>query len=334
MESLWFVLSLLALLAWSGSDIFSKIGTQQNDKNSHWKVVFAVGFVMGIHFLITVVGGIIIDNTCGIESLESTGFGKMMASLIYTDFTLLDFVKYLPVAGLYILAMVFGYMGLRYIELSISSPICNCSGAMAFLLCIALGSFFNIETEVTPIIIVAVILITVGIVALGFIENLEDEEVKAARQEKANRKYSKSVLAFLLPVVYLVIDALGTFADEIIFAIEGPDGEGIITDYAANSAFELTFFLLSVFAFIWVKFVKKDSIFKGNKFFFLGGICETIGQAFYMAVMFAEFEVGMVIICAYCALSVLWGGIFLKEKLSWKHYAAIACAFVGIMLLG
>ena len=334
MESLWFVLSLLALLAWSGSDIFSKIGTQQNDKNSHWKVVFAVGFVMGIHFLITVVGGIIIDNTCGIEALESTGFGKMMASLIYTDFTLLDFVKYLPVAGLYILAMVFGYMGLRYIELSISSPICNCSGAMAFLLCIALGSFFNIETEVTPTIIVAVILITVGIVALGFIENLEDEEVKAARQEKANRKYSKSVLAFLLPVVYLVIDALGTFADEIIFAIEGPDGEGIITDYAANSAFELTFFVLAVFAFIWVKFVKKDTIFKGNKFFFLGGICETIGQAFYMAVMFADFEVGMVIICAYCALSVLWGRIFLREKLSWKHYAAIACAFVGIMLLG
>lgn len=334
MESLWFVLSLLALLAWSGSDIFSKIGTQQNDKNSHWKVVFAVGFVMGIHFLITVIGGIIIDNTCGIEALESTGFGKMMASLIYTDFTFIDFFKYLPVAGLYILAMVFGYMGLRYIELSISSPICNCSGAMAFVLCVLLGSFFGIETEVTPTIIVAVILITVGIVALGFIENLEDEEVKAARQEKANRKYAKSVLAFLLPVVYLVIDALGTFADEIIFAIEGPDGEGIITDYAANSAFELTFFLLAVFAFIWVKFVKKDTIFKGNKFFFLGGICETIGQAFYMAVMFAEFEVGMVIICAYCALSVLWGGIFLKEKLSWKHYAAIACAFVGIMLLG
>ena len=333
MDSLWFILSLLALLAWSGSDIFSKVGTRQNDKNSHWKVIFAVGFVMGIHFLITVIGGIIIDNTCGIEALESTGFGKMMASLIYTDFTLIDFVKYLPVAGLYILAMVFGYMGLRYIELSISSPICNCSGAMAFLLCVALGSFFNIETEVTSTIIVAVILITVGIVALGFIENMEDEEVKAARQMKANRKYSKSVLAFLLPVVYLVIDALGTFADEIIFAIE-IDGEGIITDYAANSAFELTFFVLAVFAFIWVKFVKKDNIFKGNKFFFLGGICETIGQAFYMAVMFAEFEVGMVIICAYCALSVLWGGIFLKEKLSWKHYAAIACAFVGIMLLG
>lgn len=333
MESLWFILSLLALLAWSGSDIFSKVGTQQSDKNSHWKVVFAVGFVMGIHFLITVIGGIIIDSTCGIEALESTGFGKMMASLIYTDFVFMDFVKYLPVAGLYILAMVFGYMGLRYIELSISSPICNCSGALAFVLCLIFG-IGSAREDLSATVIIAVIMITVGIVALGFIENFEDDEVKAARQEKANRKYSKSVLAFLLPVVYLVIDALGTFADEIIFAIEGPDGEGIITDYAANSAYELTFFLLAVFAFIWIKFVKKDNIFKGNKYFFLGGICETIGQAFYMAVMFAHFEVGMVIICAYCALSVLWGRIFLKEKLSWKHYAAIACAFVGIMLLG
>jgi drug/metabolite transporter (DMT)-like permease len=53
-----------------------------------------------------------------------------------------------------------------------------------------------------------------------------------------------------------------------------------------------------------------------------------------MAVMFSDFTEGMVIISAYCALSVLWGRIFLKEKLSWKHYAAIATTFVGIVLLG
>ena len=27
------------------------------------------------------------------------------------------------------------------------------------------------------------------------------------------------------------------------------------------------------------------------------------------------------IIASYCAASVLWSRIFLKEKLSWKHYA-------------
>ncbi len=327
---MWYILSLLALLAWSGSDIFSKVGTRNNDKNSHWKVVFAVGLVMGIHFVITLIGSAIINATVGIEALEASGGGKILASLLYTDFTLMDFVRYLPVAALYILAMVFGYIGLRYIELSISSPICNCSGALAFLLCL----LFGIEDEITLPVIIAVVLITIGIVALGFIENLEDEEAKAARQEKANRKYTKSVLAFLLPIAYLIIDALGTYGDELIFSIEGADGEGIITDYAANSAFELTFFLLAVFAFIWIKFVKKDKIFSGNKYFYLGATCETVGQVFYMAVMFSDFTVGMVIISAYCALSVLWGRIFLREKLSWKHYAAIACAFIGIVLLG
>ncbi len=330
---MWFWLSLVALLFWSGSDIFSKIGSRPDDKNSHWKVVFAVGSVMGLHFAITLIGKAIIDATCGIDALEATGLGKIAASLFYTDFALIDFVRYLPVAALYILAMVFGYIGLRYIELSISSPICNCSGALAFILCVIFG-VGSAREDISPLVIIAVCLITVGIVALGFIENREDEEVKRARQEKANRKYAKSLLAFLLPIAYLIIDAVGTVGDELIFSIENANGEGIISDYAANSAFELTFFLLAVFALVWIKLVKKDKVFSGNKYFFLGGLCETVGQIFYMAVMFSDFAVGMVIISAYCALSVLWGRIFLGERLSAKHYLAILTAFVGIVMLG
>ncbi len=320
------------MLCWSGSDIFSKIGSRQKDKNSHWKVVFAVGLIMGIHFAITLIGSAVINATVGIEALEATSGGKILASLLYTDFVFMDFVRYLPVAALYILAMVFGYISLRYIELSISSPICNCSGALAFVLCLVFGIYSS--EDATPIVIIGVALITVGIVALGFVENYEDAEVKAARQEKANRKYAKSFLAFLLPVAYLIIDALGTVGDEFIFSLEGPNGDGIITDYAANSAFELTFLFVAVFAFIWIKFVKKDKLLSGNRHLYLGGVCETVGQVFYMAVMFSDFSEGMVIISAYCAVSVLWSRIFLKEKLSWKHYAAIACAFAGIVMLG
>ena len=40
------------------------------------------------------------------------------------------------------------------------------------------------------------------------------------------------------------------------------------------------------------------------------------------------------IISAYCAASVLWSRIFLKEKLSWKHYTAIAITVVGIVIMG
>ena len=325
---LYYLFSILALLCWSGSDLFSKMGTRERDKNSHWKVVFAVGLIMGIHFFITLIGGAIIDSTVGVD-----GVHKVVASLFYTDFKLFDFVRYLPVAGLYILAMVLGYIGLRYIELSISSPICNSSGALAFLLCVLFG-IFSVE-DITPIAIVGIVMITVGIIALGFVEQREDEEVRQARQERANRKYTKSILAFLLPISYLIIDALGTVGDEWIFSDAFIEKTGYeITDYAANSAFEFTFFLLAVFAFIWIKFVKKDTIFKGNKNLYFGGICETIGQVFYMAVMFSDFSVGMVIISAYCAISVLWSRIFLKEKMSWKHYAAIALVIAGIVILG
>lgn len=318
---MYYIFSILALLCWSGSDLFSKMGTRERDKNSHWKVVFAVGLIMGIHFFITLIGGAIIDNTVGVD-----GVHKIVASLFYTDFKLMDFINYLPVASLYILAMVFGYIGLRYIELSISSPICNSSGALAFLLCLVFGIFSTEDITVTTI--VGILMITVGIIALGFVEQREDEEVRKARQERANRKYTKSILAFLLPISYLIIDALGTAGDEFIFATSD------ITDYAANSAFELTFFVLAVFAFVWLKFIKKDVVFKGNKNLFWGGLCETVGQIFYMAVMFSDFSVGMVIISAYCAISVLWSRIFLKEKMSWKHYVVIAMVIAGIVILG
>lgn len=321
---LYYFLSIAALLCWSGSDLFSKMGTRERDKNSHWKVVFAVGLIMGIHFFITLIGGAIIDNTVGVD-----GVHKIVASLFYTDFKLMDFVSYLPVAALYILAMVLGYIGLRYIELSISSPICNSSGALAFVLCLIFGIFST--EDITATTIIGIAMITVGIVALGFVEQREDEEVKKARQEKANRKYTKSILAFLLPILYLIIDAVGTAGDEFIFSDFSPIE---ITDYAANSAFELTFFVLAAFAFIWLKFVKKDIVFKGNKHLFLGGLCETVGQVFYMAVMFSDFSAGMVIISAYCAISVLWSRIFLKEKMSWKHYAVIALVIAGIIILG
>ncbi len=318
---MYYLFSILALLCWSGSDLFSKKGTREQDKNSHWKVVFAVGLIMGIHFLITLIGGAVIDGTMGVEALP-----KIVSSLLYTDFKPIDFLNYLPISVLYILAMVLGYIGLRYIELSISSPICNSSGALAFLLCVIFKIFST--DEITPKVIAGILMITVGIVLLGFVEQKEDPEIKQARREKANRKYTKSILAFLLPISYLIIDALGTVGDEWIFKTTD------ITDYAANSAYELTFFLLAIFAFIWLKAVKKDTVFKGNKDLLLGGACETVGQVFYMAVMFSDFSVGMVIISAYCAISVLWSRIFLKEKMSWKHYAVIALVIAGIVILG
>jgi drug/metabolite transporter (DMT)-like permease len=228
--------------------------------------------------------------------------------------------------------MVIGYVGLRYIELSLSSPICNSSGSLALLLC-AVIFWGEITLDVWSI--VGVILVAGGIVGLGIVQNTEDDELRELRQQKSNRKYAKSLIAFIIPIIYCVIDALGTVGDQLYYTINEN-----ASDYATNSAYELTFFILAVFAFLWLWLKKKDAIsLVKNKAVYVGGICETIGQIFYMAVMFMASKddsasVGMVIISAYCAISVLWSRIFLKEKMSWKHYAVIALVIAGIVILG
>ena len=53
----WFILSLIAILFWSGSDLFSKLGSRPDDKYSHWKMVMAVGVVMGAHAFFLIATG-------------------------------------------------------------------------------------------------------------------------------------------------------------------------------------------------------------------------------------------------------------------------------------
>ena len=56
----WFWFSIIALLCWSGSDFFSKIGCRDSfDKYSQFKMVTAVGVVMGLHAAFEIfVGGV------------------------------------------------------------------------------------------------------------------------------------------------------------------------------------------------------------------------------------------------------------------------------------
>ena len=69
---------------------------------------------------------------------------------------------------------------------------------------------------------------------------------------------------------------------------------------------------------------------------FVEGVDETAGQFAYIYALADEAHVALSapIISAYCAASVLWSRIFLKEKLSWKHYLMIALVVVGIVIIG
>ena len=311
------IIAIIAMLCWSGSDIFSKIGSNQDDKLSHYKVGIAVGFIMGIHAIYEVaIGGVPLSFS--------------------------DIIAYLPASAFYIISMVVGYLGLRYIELSISSPICNGSGAVTAILCmLVFGVTFNPNSDGNEVflngpIIAGIALIVFGIIALGFIDNMENDDLRKQRQLTAYRKYSKSFWAIFLPVLYCILDSMGTFVDTLIADnyVEKV-GDELLAGNILNTAYEFTWFAIAIVFAIYVFVIKKEKISKkydGTKF--LGGICETVGQVFYMMVIVAGYVPGYVIISAYCAVSMVWGRIFLKEKLSAKHYIALALAFAGILILG
>ena len=299
---MWFWFAVIALLCWSGSDLFSKIGCQdEKDKYSHLKMVTAVGIVMGLHAAYEIFFG-------GVE---------INLSIIRT---------YLPVSAIYIVSMAVGYLGLRYIELSISSPICNSSGAIvAVLTIITVG----IGDEVPPVALVAVALVCIGVIGLGFTEANEDEELRRARQAASHRHYAKSWIAIFIPIVYCLLDALGTFADSRVLEL--------IDEDSANVAYELTFFIVGLVSLFYVAVVKKQRLVaKQEAPKYTGAIFETIGQFFYIYALADTEHVAFAapIISSYCVASVVWGRIFLKEKLSKKHYLCILTVVIGIVIMG
>ena len=296
----WFWFSIIALLCWSGSDFFSKIGCRDAaDKYSQYKMVTAVGVVMGIHAAFEIfVGGV-----------------EISWQVIWT---------YLPVSLLYIGSMTLGYVGLRYIELSISSPICNASGALVAIIAIVSGTAGKMAIAQY----IAIFLACAGVIGLGFVEANEDDDLRAARQEASNYKYAKSWLALALPIAYCILDAAGTFADDLVLETLNED--------SANVAYELTFLAAGIVSFIYTVVIKKQKLLpkaEGPKY--VGAAFETAGQLAYIyALASGESALAAPIIASYCMVSVLWSRLFLKEKLSWKHYTCILVTFAGILIMG
>lgn len=295
---MWFILSLITIFFWGGSDLFSKIGSTSDDKYSHWKIVIAVGTVMGVHATVQLLTG--------------------------TPFDPKDFISYSPAIICYVSSMILGYIGLRYIMLSVSSPICNSSGAVALILClIFLGDKPDMLTWG------GIILVCVGVIGLAFVEKKYDTEAADLSKKSENKKYTYGFIAVFFPIFYCILDGLGTFADALLL------DTGRVNEDSGNIAYEYTFFAMAIVAYIYVYVIKKEKwSLKKDTPKWAGALCETAGQFTYIYAIGDNPTVSAPMISSYCVFSVLLSRMFLKEKLSPKHYAVIFTVFAGIILMG
>ena len=306
---MWFIFTICTILAWSGSDLFSKIGSRPDDKSSHLKMLMVVGLVMGIHAIWQItIGGV--------------------------DYSLHNFIAYMPISFMYILSMMFGYIGLRYIELSISSPICNSSGALVAVMC-----FLFLGDRMSPLALTAVVLISLGIFLLALIEKKEGDAERAIRNDPNAIKYERGLLAILFPVLYLIIDAMGTFLDGLFLDFSLPEWFYIgvteeTVEIVCNISYELTFMIVGILAAIYVLLIKKERLsVDRDKFKLLAACFETLGQFTYVFALSGNTIVAAPAIGSYTIFSVIWSHIFLKEKLTKKQYFVVGMVLVGVVLL-
>lgn len=302
----WFIFALCTTLAWGIADLFYKKGADESDRYSHLKTTMWVGVVMGLYatYLITL-GGV--------------------------DFDPINMLIYLPVSAMYILSMAIGYFGLRYLDLSISSPIQNASGAVAaVLLFIFVGDSIDIFTGF------AIVVICVGVFLLGVFEK-QSGELDVVTPE--DRKYKIGFVAFMMPILYCVIDSLGTFFDGYYLDdITTTPLKNVTEDNfedVANVAYMYTFLIVAVVIFVYLRFIKRERIeLPKQKNRIIAAGAETLGQITYVYAISGVAVVAAPMISSYCIVSLILSRIFLKEKLTWKQYISVGLVVAGIVALG
>lgn len=290
--------ALMTFLCWGTADLFYKIGNKKAGNYNHLKTGVCVGIIMGIHATI-----------------------YMLVKKI--DFDAIEIIRYLPISILYIISMVIGYKGLKYLELSIASPIQNCSGIITAILLLL---FFKEKIQIPAYI--AFLLILIGVILLGIIESIEKKDNRVTLKNSLTKR-KVVLLTIIFPIAYCILDGLGTFLDAIYL-----DKMKLINEDNALIAYEYTFLLYSIIIYIYLKKKRTKLTIKSEKPKLIAAIFETIGQFFYVYAMSTNSVITAPVVGSYCILSLLWSRIFLKEKLSKKHYLAISLVVIGIIILG
>lgn len=314
----WFFFALICILGWGFADLFYKKSADEADRFSHLKTSIWVGLVMGL---------------CSLLMLRRLGGFASLGELAQSA------LRYTPASLSYIISMTVGYAGLRYLELSIISPVQNASGALSALAMLlyftATGRITSVTDEFSALDLAGTAFIVVSVIALAIVEQrLSRKEQADPELPAADRKYRFGALALLFPLLYCLFDTLGTAADGII--LDGEQGLRL-GEIDVIILYGLTFFLVAVvlWIFLWIRTGKPYNPFAKSELpKACAAGCEEFGQIFYVYAMARNPVLAAPLVASYCVVSMLLDRVVLKEKLRPAQYLCIAGVVIGIVMLG
>ena len=160
--------------------------------------------------------------------------------------------------------------------------------------------------------------------------------MKSDSQRKKKLGKKMAIIAFAMPFLYAIFDAMGSFLDAYFLELETSPLLMVTEDtieLVANTSYELTFLISAIILTLYIVLRREKIDIKNQKDKILAAICETTGQFTYVFAMSGNAIIAAPMISSVCVVSVILSRIFLKEKLTKKQYFAIITVIIGILTL-
>lgn len=312
---IWLLITLIATVSWGFTDLFSKMSVDDNDKDFYIKLTIWTGLAAGVLLIMILPFS---ESKMPVVELAA------------------KYIMFIPAALLYILSIMLGFVGLKYLELSVFSPIQNASGGMAMLMILAYylysGKISDTAEAISPMDWLGVALITAGILAIAAVQQHLSKKEKEIKHE--NKKYRYGAMALLFPMSFCMMDAVGTAIDNFVLnGIENTDGIGAI-DYLI--LYNFAFFAVAAALWLYLITVRKkpyNPFAKSERIKAAAGIGELLGNVCYIFAMALNPLLTAPIISAYCVVSVVLSRTVLKERLQMSQYICIGMVVAGIVVM-
>ena len=311
----WLILTLACIILWGVTDILYKASFYKNDPLSYYKSFVWVGIVMAL-------AGFIMSNWSD-TLLNSIKMVK-------------DDVLYLVPLGLvYAIALFFGLLGNKHLDASVVASVENIDGAMAAIIIYfyyLLTGYIHPEYRIGVVDVIATVSVIIGIILLGKQEQLRMRQEEHLGEDK--KKHRFGALALFFPIIYNIADV---FSVAEISGVVMEETEGTIPaiDFFI---FECAgFVLVAICIWLYMMIVKKYKYnpFQEEELIRCGAAAgETFGTMTFIFASSINPVLTAPVTSLYCLVTIVLARVFLKERLTKKHYVSLAFVILGVSLLG
>ena len=309
----WFLLVLLCILCWSTTDLLYKKGSPPEDKQSHLKFLVWLGLALG-------------------------GLSVLLLPLSESQIPVLDlfykYREYIPFAFAYIMALMCGIIGTRYLDVSVVSPLENVDGAIAgvilFIYFAVTGTMDDLAKQFTWLDPIGFLLIVAGTVLLG----VQEQQAKTVDLGKATHRNSLGAIAFIFPFVYNIFDAASMVLEGALFQADNGEAMGEF-DFLILEGF--SFLVVGAAAWLYLLLVKKTfyNPFRRGELVKAGAaLTEGLGNILFTLAIARNPVLTPPVTNTYFLFTIVGAKLFLKEKLTKRQYFWIFVLSLGLVLLG